>query len=207
MSAPRLYLTLPDTDPQDFAPVLARVLDTVPVACVRLALGPQANEAAWTRAVDHLAPVCRQHDVALVVTDHFRLVVPLGLDGVHLAASRTPLREVRKALGPDRIVGAAAGASRHQGIVLAEAGADYVSFGPVRADSALGDHEIAGDDLFAWWSEMIETPCVAEGGVTLDDAKRLADIADFVVPGPAAWEDDDPIAALSAFAALLPGLE
>ncbi len=41
------------------------------------------------------------------------------------------MRDVRKALGADRIVGAFAGASRHKGMTLAEAGADYVAFGPV----------------------------------------------------------------------------
>ena len=135
----RLYLATPsDIAPADLAPRLSAILATVPVACVRLDLGHGADEAAWTTAVNHLQPVCHEADVALVVTDHFRLVAPLGLDGVHLANSRTPIREVRKALGRDRIVGAFAGTSRHQSMVLAEAGADYVSFGPVRADSALG---------------------------------------------------------------------
>ena len=207
MTAPRLYLTLPDRDPEALVPVLERVLSGVPVACVRLALGGEADEAAWTRAANHLAPICHTHDVALVVTDHFRLVAPLGLDGVHLAASRTPLREVRKVLGPERIVGAAAGTSRHQGLVLAEAGADYVSFGPVRIEGALGDTTRADDDLFAWWSEMIETPCVAEGGVTLEDAVRLAATADFVVPGLAVWDEADPVATLAAFAEALPEFE
>ena len=54
---------------------------------------------------------------------------------------------------------------------------------------------------------MIETPCVAEGGVTLEDARRLAAIADFVVPEQAVWDTDDPAAALNAFAEALPALE
>ena len=207
MSAgPRIYLVTPqDVPPADLVPRLSAILDAVPVACVRLALAPEADEAAWTGAVNHLLPVCHAADVPLVVTDHYRLVAPLGLDGVHLAGSRTPIRDVRKALGPDRIVGAFAGTSRHQGMILAEAGADYVSFGPVRADDALGDDGRADDELFTWWAEMIETPCVAEGGVTLEDARRLAPIADFVVPGAAVWGEDE-IASLRAFAEALPAL-
>lgn len=204
MSARRLYLRVPDTEPAAFAPVLTRVLAAVPVACVRLALGAQADEAGWTKAVNHLAPVCRAEDVAIVVTDHFRLAARLGVDGVHLETSRTPLRQVRKTLVADRIVGAAAGTSRHQGMVLAEAGADYVSFGPVGDGGVLGDADRADDALFAWWSEMIETPCIAEGGVTLEDARRLALTADFIVPGMAVWDAEDPVAALRAFADVLP---
>lgn len=205
--APRLYLVTPEREaPADFAPRLARVLAAVPVACVRLSLGAEADEAAWTQAANHLLPVCHDADVALVITDHYRLVAPLGLDGVHLATARTPVRQVRKELGKDRIVGGHAGTSRHQGMVLAEADADYVSFGPVRA-GALGDGEIAADELFEWWAEVIETPSVAEGRVTLEDARRLAPIVDFVVPDRAVWAEDDVIAALKAYADALPAYD
>jgi thiamine-phosphate pyrophosphorylase len=205
-SAERLYLVTPaPLDPEPFAQLLAGALATG-VACVRLDLG-DAPEADWRVAVNHLMPVCHAADVPLVVAEHWRLVVPLGLDGVHLGPGlglgRTPIREVRKALGADRIVGASAGASRHRGMTLAEAGADYVAFGPVGETGLLGDEERAPDELFAWWSEMIETPSVAEGGVAQADATRLAASADFVVPDRRLWDDPDPVARLAAFAAAL----
>ena len=187
----RLYLaTPPGFDPAAFAPLLARALRTVPVACVRLDLG-QGSEDDWSRAANHLIEPCHAADVALVITDHHRLVEPLGLDGVHLGNARTPVREVRKALGPDRIVGAAAGTSRHQGMVLGEAGVDYVTFGPVGDTGLLGDEERAGDDLFQWWGEMIETPSVADGGVAPEDAARLTEHVDFVVPDVHLWDVPD----------------
>ncbi len=207
-AAPRLYLVTPQgMDAAAFAPILSHVLASVPVACVRLSLPGDADEAAWTLAANHLLPVCHDADVALVLTDHYRLVAPLGLDGVHLAAGRTQLRDVRTELGRDRIVGAFAGASRHQGMVLAEAGADYVSFGPVGATGALGGTERAEDDLFQWWAEMIETPSVAEGDVKLADAERLNEHADFVMPGAAIWDEDDPAAIIAQFAGALPAFD
>jgi thiamine-phosphate pyrophosphorylase len=199
----RLYLvTPPRLDPAGFAPLLGRALATGTVACLRLELGA-APEEDWRAAVNHLLPVCHEADVPLLVAEHWRLVAPLGLDGVHLGAGRTPLRDVRKALGAERIVGAFAGASRHRGMTLAEAGADYVAFGPVGETGLLDAEEPAPDELFQWWSEMIETPSVAEGGVTEADAARLSAIADFVVPDPRLWDDPDPVARLAAFAAAL----
>ena len=203
-AAARLYLVTPQAfDPEGFADLAARALAAHPVACLRLDLG-QAPEDDWRRAANHLLPVAHAADVALVIAEHHRLVVPLGLDGVHLAASRTPLRDVRKALGPDRIVGASGGTSRHRAMTLAEAGADYVSLGPVHDSGGLGDGELASDELFHWWAEMIETPCVAEGGVTPADASRLAPYADFVVPDLTVWSAPEPIeAALAPYAAAL----
>lgn len=185
----RLYLLLPPRfEPESIIAPLAEALAAVPVACVRFDLGP-APEEDWIRAANHLMEPCHEADVALVVTDHYRLVDALGLDGVHLATIRTPVRDIRKALGPDRIIGAWAGASRHQALVLAEAGVDYVSLGPVGDTGALGDDSRAEDELFEWWAQMIETPCVAEGGMTPEHTARLAPHADFVVPDPRIWED------------------
>jgi len=202
----RLYLTTPrNFDPEPFAALVDRALTAHGVACLRLDLG-DAPEEAWLAAANHLLPVAHAHDVALVIAEHHRLVGPLGLDGVHLGSSRTPVRELRKKLGPDRIIGAFAGVSRHVGITLAEAGADYVAFGPVAESGGLGDGSRAEDGLFHWWAEMIETPVVAEGGVTPADASRLAPYADFVVPDPAVWAAAGGIeAALAPYAAALAG--
>lgn len=199
----RLYLVTPDRfDPEALAGLLAPMLAGGAVACVRLDCG-QAPEETWVRAANYLMPACHAADVPLVVTDHYRLVGALGLDGVHLSDARASLREVRKALGADRIVGAFGGAERHRGMSLAEAGADYVSLGPVRAEGALGDGAVADDDLFDWWAEMIETPVVAEGGVRPEDLERLGESADFFVPDVGLWSDADPVGRLAAYAAAL----
>jgi thiamine-phosphate pyrophosphorylase len=200
----RLYLVTPrNFEPKPFAALVGRAIGAHGVACLRLDLGT-APEEQWRAAATYLLPVAHSHDVALVVVDHHRLVAPLGLDGVHLAASRSPVRDVRKALGPDRIIGAFAGGSRHIGMTLAEVGADYVAFGPVGEPGGLGDGSRADDDIFEWWAEMIKTPVVAEGGATPDDAARLAPYADFVVPDPAVWSAPEGVeAALAPYAAAL----
>ncbi|MEM7670112.1 MAG: thiamine phosphate synthase [Pseudomonadota bacterium] len=186
----RLYLVTPDRfDPPSFAQDLAGLLDTIPIACLRLDLGAEPDEDMWRTAANHLLPVCHEADVALVVAEHFRWVRPLGLDGVHLRKGSTPIRSVRKELGADAIVGADGGVSRHQGITLAEAGADYVSLGPVAASDGLGDGGLAEPEVFEWWSEMIETPVVAEGGITTSELEPLASFIDFAVPDRALWSD------------------
>lgn len=190
----RLYLLTPRlADGAAFASDLDAALAAAPVACVRM-LTAEADEAVIRRVADPLGEVCRAHDVALVLTDHFRLVRPLGLDGVHLETPRLRLRDAREALGRDAIVGAHAGASRHHGMTLAEAGADYVSFGPV-VDDGLGDGEVAEADLFHWWSEMIETPVVAEGGVTLETGAALGGVADFIAFDAPVWDHPEGAAA------------
>ncbi len=200
----RLYLITPPAFEPGLPDRIAALLDAAEIACVRLALATSAEDDV-ARAADTLRPVCHARDVPLVVVDHFRLVPRLGLDGVHLTDGARQVRAVRKALGADAIVGAFARASRHDGLTAAEIGADYVSFGPVGA-SGLGDGTTAPLDLFAWWSEMIEVPVVAEGGLTPALAADLAPIADFLALGDELWSrPDGESAALAGFVDRLRG--
>jgi thiamine-phosphate pyrophosphorylase len=194
---PRLYLIAPAAFGHGDPERIARILEGFDVACVRLALA-SGSEDDVARAADALRPVCHAHDVPLIVADHYRLVPRLGLDGVHLSDGARQVREVRKVLGADAIVGAYCRASRHDGMTAAEIGADYVSFGPVGA-SGLGDGTVADADLFTWWSEMIEVPVVAEGALTAEIAASLSQTADFIAVGLEIWGETDPEKALKGY--------
>jgi len=199
---PQLYLVTPPAfDPEDFAPRLARVLDGIEVACLRLALAGN-DEDRIARAADALREVSHARDIPLVIERHAVLAERLGLDGVHLPEGARDLRKLRKSLGNDAIIGAGCGASRHDGLNAAEAGADYVSFGPV-GETGLGTGVRAETELFTWWSEMIEVPVVAEGALTLPLVETLAPITDFFALGAEIWGDEDPLAALKTLMAPL----
>ncbi len=193
---PQLYLITPsELDLSTYADTLARVLDAHPAACVRLALSSK-DEDVLSRAADTLRVVTDAREVALVISDHTLLAERLGLDGVHLSDAARSVRHARKVLGPDAIVGSFCAGSRHDGMSAGEAGADYVAFGPVQA-TALYDGEIAEADMFQWWSEVIEVPCVAEGQLDTAIMAKLSPLTDFFGIGDEIWGQDDPVAALT----------
>jgi thiamine-phosphate pyrophosphorylase len=197
---PQLYLVTPPTlDLETYPETLARCLDAVDIACIRLDLASR-DEDAVARAADAVREVAHARDIAIVVADHVLLVERLGLDGVHFSDGARHVRKTRADLGADAIVGAFCGASRHDGMNAGEMGADYVTFGPVGATS-LGDGTCAGFELFEWWSQMIEVPVVAEGGFTADLVRQLTPVADFLSFGEEIWRADDPAATLTALAA------
>ena len=128
---PQIYLlTPPQIELSSFPPRLDEVLDSHDIACIRLALSSK-NEDDIARAADAVREVSHAHDVALVIDSHVALAERLGLDGVHLNDGARSVRKVRKQLGADAIVGAFCGTSKHDGMNAGEAGADYISFGPV----------------------------------------------------------------------------
>lgn len=199
---PQIYLiTPPEIELGRFPDLLAAVLDAQEVACLRLSLATR-DEDRIARAADACREVTHARDVALVIDTHMVLVERLGLDGVHLPDGARSVRKARKALGPDAIVGAHCAQTRHEGISAGEAGADYVSFGPVGV-SHLGDGAQAGRELFEWWTEMIELPVVAEGALDARLVRDLAPVTDFFGIGTEIWDEDDPAAALRALCAAM----
>lgn len=199
---PQLYLVTPPAfEPAAFADRLSAVLDCAEVACLRLALA-SLDEGVIGRVADSLREIAHARDIPVVVEAHVGIAARHGLDGVHLTDAARSVRGARKTLGADAIVGAFCGASRHDGLNAGEAGADYVSFGPV-GGSALGSGLVAEPELFAWWSEMIEVPVVAEGALSVETVERLAPVTDFFAIGEEIWREEDALAALKALVAPL----
>ena len=182
-----------------FPDVLARVMDEVEIACLRLSMASQDREEL-ARAADACRGVAHARDVAIVIENHALLVGPHGLDGVHLLDGARSVRAMRKVLGADAIVGAFCGVSRHDGMNAGEAGADYVAFGPIGA-AGLGDGAQAEFDLFEWWSEMIEVPVIAEGALTAQLVAEFGPVTDFFGIGAEIWSSDDAAKSLKALIA------
>lgn len=189
----QIYLiSPPELDPAAFLPVLCDVLDAAPIAAFQLRL-PGADEAALTNAIAVLRPAVQDRDVAFVLCGDPDLAKRNGCDGVHLEEMPRSVRGLRAFIGDDLMLGVSCGASRHDAMIAAEEGADYVSFGPLW-DTATKDR--AGDpaalDTLRWWAEMMETPCVGVGGVTVDTAPQaVAAGADFLAVVGAVWKHPD----------------
>ena len=200
-----LYLvTPPILDPVGFAPKLDAALDAGDIACVQLWLAyPSGLEAA----AKVLRPLVQDRDIAFTLNGDPSLAKALGCDGVHLdGADVKTVKAARKAIGEDGILGISCFASRHLGMEAAEAGADYVSFGPVY-DTATKGLAADGDALatLTWWAEMMEVPCVAVGGIT---AERIPEIAatgcEFACAVSSVWSHPDgPGAGVSALRAAI----
>jgi thiamine-phosphate pyrophosphorylase len=175
-----------DLDAALFARACAAVLDAVAIDALLLRIGGVEGSLADDRVKAQIAlllPLAHAHGVPLVLEGRVDLAASEGCDGVHLAADARGVAAVRRALGADAIVGAAAGQSRHVAMEAGEAGADYVAFGLF--DPA---PEPPAEELLEWWQEMMELPCVALGGVTLENAGALAAAgADFLALRNAVW--------------------
>jgi len=96
--------------------------------------------------------------------------------------------EAVEALKPDWIVGAGGLATRHDAMLAADQGADYVLFGEPDADGARPGFA-ALEERVSWWAELFEAPCVAYAGSRAEVKPLVKAGADFVALGDWLWAD------------------
>ena len=207
MASPRcrLYLiTPPAFEPAAFAPLLQSALEAGDVAALQLRL-KDVDDAAIAAAVATLQPVCRARDVALILNDRPDLAASLDCDGVHVGQDDMPYAEARKLVGADRTVGVTCHNSRHLAMEAADAGADYVAFGAFFPTTTKDAKTVADIELVEWWSELMTVPCVAIGGITVENCPALvAAGADFLAVSAGVWNHQDgPASAVRAFNAII----
>ena len=199
----RLYLlTPPRFDAAAFSSLLTSALDAGDVAAVQVRL-KDADDDTIRRSCEILRKSVQERNVALILNDRPDLALELGCDGVHIGQQDTPYREVRSLLGEDRIVGVTCHNSRHLAMEAAEAGADYVAFGAFYSTTTKQASTAAEPEILAWWSELMTVPCVAIGGITVQNCRPLIEAgADFLAVSAGVWQHPDgPAAAVRAFVA------
>jgi thiamine-phosphate pyrophosphorylase len=184
----RLYLITPPALPDlaGFGRTLAQALEGGDVAALQIRL-KDAPDDMVAAAVDALAPIAQARDVAVILNDRPDLAARLAVDGVHIGQSDMPYKEARKLMG-QRMVGVTCHDSRHLAMEASEAGADYVAFGAFFPTTTKDAPTTADPEILTIWQETMETPCVAIGGITADNAAGLATAgADFLAVSAGVW--------------------
>ena len=195
--APRLYLVAPQ-DPAGLAERLAQALDAADVAAVLLRL-PQADERARLNHAKAVAPTVQGKGAALLLEGYPDLAARAGADGAHLNGIEAFMTALAM-LKPARIAGCGRLATRHDAMLAAEAGADYVMFGEPDTSGRRPSFDAVVERV-AWWAEVFEIPCVGFAA-SLDEVKPLAAAgADFVALGDCVFADERGDAAAVADAA------
>ncbi|HKP79406.1 MAG TPA: thiamine phosphate synthase, partial [Phenylobacterium sp.] len=198
----RLYLITPPRldDLARFGQALAHALDAGDVAALQIRLKDVPDEVI-AAAVDALMPIAQARGLAVILNDRPDLAARLGCDGVHVGQSDASYAEARRAMGKDRMVGVTCHDSRHLAMEAAEAGADYVAFGAFFPTTTKDAPTRADPEILSIWQEVMQTPCVAIGGITVSTARQLAAAgADFLAVSAGVWSyGDGPAAAVKAF--------
>lgn len=201
---PRLLLLSPPLTDDGAAAGLKSALQAIAgidVAALLLRVGDLPDRDLAPR-LSPLVALAQARDIAVLLEDRPALLAETGADGLHLNLAenrKSPVKELRRRLGDDVILGAGCGNSRHLAMTAGEQGADYIAFGAFEGGPA------AEPELVAWWEAVMTPPQVACGAMDLVQAQDLAVAgADFLALAPGFWlAGGDPAAALTGLLAAL----
>eukprot|EP00918_Siedleckia_nematoides_P014152 GHVU01030763.1.p1 GENE.GHVU01030763.1~~GHVU01030763.1.p1 ORF type:complete len:156 (-),score=16.20 GHVU01030763.1:456-923(-) len=148
--------------------------------------------------------MAQRFGVAVILNDRPDLVDPIGADGVHIGQEDMDYLSSRELLGGDAIIGVTCHNSKQLAFEAAGAGADYVAFGAFFETTTKEPKTRAELEILSWWQHAMETPVVAIGGITPDNAKSVIDAgADFIAVSAGVWAwPDGPAASVRLLSSL-----
>ena len=183
----RLYLQFPAQPSALIEAQLAQAVAGADTACVLIC--PDESPIDESHA-GRLVDLVQGRGLACLIENDIELAERLGADGAHIEADPAAYIEARKRLGESASIGAGCGLRRHDAMLLAEMGADYVAFGPEAGSDIDAVDQCA--ELIAWWAGIFVVPCVAWNVDSAAEAARLAALgADFIAPSLKIWRDDE----------------
>lgn len=187
LASVRLCLVTPImVDPDGLAQELSALLSLADIAAV-LAIPEPGPERKMIECLKQLAPVVQEPGAALLIAERADIVARAGADGAHLTGLAA-LKVALPSLKPDCIAGAGGLRTRHDAMLAAEAGADYVMFGEPGADGGRPPFEAVVDRV-SWWAELFEIPCIGYAASLSEIAPLCTAGADFIALGDAVFSD------------------
>lgn len=184
----RLYLIVPPNPGPGMVRDLTEALGAGDVACVLLR--QDKDNPGDAEILGALTKAAQEKQALVLIEDDAQMAISLGANGVHLSSPFTQdaqaFDSTREILGDDGIIGACCGESRHNAMIMAETGVDYIAYGP---DAGEPDIDAASRlEFIQWANELFLIQCVAWNIEQLDDVKALAAAgADFVALEKAVW--------------------
>ena len=107
--------------------------------------------------------LCKEYGVPFVINDEVSIAKDIDADGVHVGQSDMEAMDVRKILGPDKILGVSA-QTVEQAIIAEKHGADYLGVGAVFTTGSKDDADDVSHETLKAICEAVSIPVIASGG-------------------------------------------
>ena len=130
------------------------------------------SETDFQREAEALRDLCTEYRVPYVVNDSVEVALRSGADGVHVGQSDIQGRDIRRLIGPDRILGMSA-RTVEEAIAAERAGADYIGVGAVFPTGTKQDARPMTRERLRAIRAAVSIPIVAIGGINAGNILEL----------------------------------
>ncbi|CDA75710.1 thiamine phosphate synthase [Negativibacillus massiliensis] len=127
----------------------------------------------FLKEAKEIKELCRKYQVPFLINDDVDLAVEVDADGVHVGQHDMEAGEVRKKIGPNRILGVSA-QTVEQALLAQQAGADYLGVGAVFPTGTKDDADAVSIQTLGEICRTVSIPVVAIGGIGQHNVMQLA---------------------------------
>ena len=130
------------------------------------------DEGSFLEEAKEIQKLCRQCQVPFVINDNVDIAARIDADGVHVGQSDMEAGDVRKKLGPDKIIGVSA-QTVEQALRAQEHGADYLGVGAVFPTGSKEDATEVSHETLKAICDAVDIPVIAIGGINSGNVSEL----------------------------------
>ena len=130
------------------------------------------DEEHFLEEAKELQALCRRYGVPFFVVDNVDVALAMGADGIHVGQSDMEAGDVRKLLGPDKILGVSA-QTVEQALLAEQRGADYLGVGAVFPTGSKDDADDVSYETLKEICSAVSIPVVAIGGISQNNVMQL----------------------------------
>lgn len=127
----------------------------------------------FLKEAKEIKELCSKYQVPFLINDDVDLAVEVDADGVHVGQHDMEAGEVRKKIGPNRILGVSA-QTVEQALLAQQAGADYLGVGAVFPTGTKDDADAVSIQTLGEICRAVSIPVVAIGGIGQHNVMQLA---------------------------------
>lgn len=114
-----------------------------------------------------LKQITDRYSVPLIINDRVDIALACDAGGVHIGQRDIPAGQVRKMIGPQKLLGVSA-ATLEEAMQAVEDGADYLGIGAMYATGTKEDAQLVTISELKRIREAVDVPIVVIGGINLD---------------------------------------
>lgn len=123
------------------------------------------SDLYFFKTARRIKELCDKYNGIFIINDRIHIAMAVDADGVNIGQNDLPLPQVRKLLGPDKIIGVTC-KSVDDAVLAEKQGADYLGVGPVfSTQTKLDAGAVIGPDFIKELKENVGIPIAAIGGI------------------------------------------
>ncbi|MCR5090246.1 MAG: thiamine phosphate synthase [Oscillospiraceae bacterium] len=128
---------------------------------------------SFLREARELRKLCADYGVPFVINDNIDVAIAADADGVHVGQEDMEAGDVRRRLGPDKIIGVSCKTAEQARIAQAH-GADYLGAGAMFPTGSKKDASSITMDALHEICASVTIPVVAIGGIGMSNVEQLS---------------------------------